>query len=70
MYGERIVVYRVLERKPRGKSHLQDPDIDGRIILKFIFSKWDVGSWIGSIWLRIGTSGGEFVNAVMNLLFR
>ena len=29
---------------------------DGRIILKWVFEKWG-GTWIGSIWLRIGTGG-------------
>jgi hypothetical protein len=29
--------------KPEGKSPLGDPDVDGRIILKWIFRKWDVG---------------------------
>jgi hypothetical protein len=26
-------IYRVLVGKPEGKDHLEDPDIDGRIIL-------------------------------------
>jgi hypothetical protein len=30
---------------------------DGRIILKWIFRKWDVGVWTGSSWLRKGTGG-------------
>jgi hypothetical protein len=29
-----------------------------RIILKWIFKKWDRGAWTGLIWLRIGTGGG------------
>jgi len=33
----------VLVRKPEGKNHLEDPDIDGKIILKRIFRKWDGG---------------------------
>jgi len=38
---------------------LEDPDVDGRIILRWVFRKWDVAVWIGSIWLRIGTGGGN-----------
>jgi len=40
-------------------NHLGDPDIDGRIILRLIFRKWDVGVWNGSSWIRIGTGGGH-----------
>ena len=36
------------------KGHLEDPGLDGRIILRWIFRKWDVGAWTGLIWLRIG----------------
>jgi hypothetical protein len=48
-------VYRVLVGKPEGKIHLKDPGVDGRIILRWIFRKLDVGVWTGSSWLRIGT---------------
>jgi hypothetical protein len=36
-----------------------DPGIDGRIILKQIFRKWDVGVWTGLSWLRMETGGGQ-----------
>jgi hypothetical protein len=38
--------------------------VDGRIILKWIFKTWDWAEWTGFSWLRIGTVGGLFVNAV------
>jgi len=41
------------------RDHLEDPVEDGRIILRWIFRKWDVGAWTGSSWLRIGTGGGH-----------
>jgi hypothetical protein len=43
--------------KLRRKDHLGDPGIDGRIILRWICKKWDVGVLTGWNWLRIGTGG-------------
>ena len=37
------------------------PGVDGRIILRWIFRKWDVRAWTGSIWLRMGTGGGHLL---------
>jgi hypothetical protein len=53
--GKRRVLYTVFVGKPEGKNYLGDPGVDGRIILRWIFWKWDVGVWTGLMWLRIGT---------------
>ena len=55
---ERRDVHRVLVGKPEGKNCLGDPGVDGRVILKWNFRKWDLGLWTASSWLRIGTNGG------------
>jgi len=43
----------------RERDHVEDPDVDGTITLRWIFRKWNVGAWTGSIWLRIGAVGGH-----------
>jgi len=42
----------------RERDHLESSGVEGRIILRWIFRKWDVGVWTGSRWLRIGTGDG------------
>jgi len=37
------------------RDNLKDPGLDGKIILRWIFRKWNV--WTGSSWLRIETGG-------------
>ena len=53
--GEGRGLYRVLAGKPEGR----DPGVDGRIILRWIFRKCNVGEWTGSSCLRIRTGGGH-----------
>ena len=40
-------------------DHWGDPDADGRIILRWIFRKWEGVVGTGWNWLRIGTGGGH-----------
>jgi hypothetical protein len=56
--GEGRGAYRILVGKPEGRNHLEDPGVDGRIILKWVFKKWDGMAWPGLICLRIRTVGG------------
>ena len=51
--GERRSIHRVWWENLRERDQLGDPDIDGRIILRWIFRKWEVGAWPASSWLRI-----------------
>jgi hypothetical protein len=37
------------------RDYLGDPVVEGKLILRWIFRKWNVRVVTGSIWLRIGT---------------
>jgi len=49
-----IYIYSLRER-----GHWGDQDIDGRIILRWIFRKLELVEGTGWSWLRIGTGGGH-----------
>jgi hypothetical protein len=50
----------------RERDHLGDPGVDGRIILRWIFRKWDVRDWIELAQGRDRCRA--LVNTLMNLL--
>jgi hypothetical protein len=43
----------------RERDHWGDPGVDGRVMLRWIFRKWDLGLWTELSWLRIETGGGH-----------
>jgi len=57
--GEARRVHRVLVEKPDGKRPWGDPDVDWRILLRWIFRKWKGFVGAGWSWLRIGTCCGH-----------
>jgi len=44
---------------PREREHWGDPEVYGRIILRWIIRKWEGFVGTGWGWLRIGTGGGH-----------
>jgi hypothetical protein len=41
------------------RDHWGNPVVDGKIILRWIFRKWDDGIWTGLSWLKIERVGGH-----------
>jgi hypothetical protein len=58
--GKREVHTGCLWGNLREREYLEDAGVDGRIILSWIFRKWDWETRTGLIWLRIG-AGDWFV---------
>jgi hypothetical protein len=65
--GESKGLYWVLVGKTEGKGPFEDLGIDGRIILRWIFRKWDMGGMEWNELSQDSDSWGAFVNAVTNL---
>ena len=49
-------------------DHLEDPGVDGRIILKRIFDRLVGGAWRGSIWLSVATGCFECGNETLGFI--
>ena len=67
-YGGRVEVYTGFWwGNLRERDHLDDSGVDGRIILRWIFRKWDVG---GMDWIELAQDTDNWlclVTAVMKL---
>jgi hypothetical protein len=40
-----------------GRDRLEDPGVEGRIVLRWILRMWGLGVWTGSSWHRIRMGG-------------
>jgi hypothetical protein len=58
-YGEGEAYTEFWWGNPKERDNLGDSGVDGSIILRWVFRKWDVGVCNASSWLRIGTGRGH-----------
>ena len=65
VYGGQERCMQGLVGRPGVKRPIARLVVGERIILKWIFKKWGGEAWTGWIWLRIETSCGRVLNAVM-----
>jgi hypothetical protein len=63
LYTSLNIVRVIKSRRMRLAGHVvrmgEERGVYGRIILGWLFRKWDGGVWSGLGWLRIETSGGK-----------
>jgi hypothetical protein len=60
-------VYRILIGKHRERDHWEDPAVDGMMIIRWMFRKWDVGGMEWIVLSQDRDSWRAFVITVMNL---
>jgi len=57
--GERRGIYRVVMGKPEGKRPLERPGRKREDNIKVDLQEVGLGAWTGSLWLWVGTGGGN-----------
>ena len=64
-YERRVEVYAGFWwRNLRERDHLENPGVDGTIILRWIFRKWDGVDWIDLTQDRTGKCGHEHAGSI------
>ena len=58
-YGEEERCIQGLVWKSERRDRLEDPGVDGRRILRWIFKKVEMMTWTGSVCLRRSIDGGH-----------
>ena len=57
--GESRGVYRIWWGILRERDYFEDQGVDGKILLRWIFRKWEVRAWTGAIWIMIVIGDGH-----------